>query len=167
MVSNGEDLDPFFKNSNDKILSKLKPGYIKYVKNDKHNYYYYNESDYVADESSKNDFEVLRQNLEWQKTNINFEKISEQCRWCVFNYVDNKNIESFKLIPKEDRFCCFRYLDKKSYEEFDCISYEDRFRCFGQLDEKTRKAFNSINSEDQKLILNPEIIEPKKEKEEE
>ena len=169
MVCNGEDLDVIFKNSNDKILSKLKPGYIRFVKNDKY-YYYMSASDYAADESSKNDFKVLREDLERYnklKKYIYFEKISAQCRWCVFNYVDNKNIESFKLIPQEDRFCCFRYLDKKSYEEFQLISYEDRFRCFGQLDEKTRKAFDSINSEDQKLSLNPEIIEPKKEKEEE
>ena len=110
---------------------------------------------------------VLREDLEMYKENINFENTSAQYRWSVFNYVDNKNIESFKLIHEEDRFCCFRYLDKKTYEEFNLILYEDRFRCFELLEEKTKRAFDSINSKDQKLILNPEIIEPKKEKEEE
>ena len=166
MVCNGEDLDVIFKNSNDEILSQLKPGSIKFVKKDKDYYYYNRDSDYAADESSENDFKVLRKDLERYKKNINFENISAQYRWSVFNYVDNKNIESFKLIPEEDRFYCFRYLDKKTYEEFNLILYEDRFRCFKLLDEKTKKAFDSINSKDQKLILNPEIIEPEKEEEE-
>ena len=60
MVCNGEDLDVIFKNSNDEILSQLKPGSIKFVKKDKDYYYYNRDSDYAADESSENDFSLER-----------------------------------------------------------------------------------------------------------
>ena len=164
MVCNGEDLDAIFKNSNDDKLNKLKPGYIKFVPRENKNNYYKSDSHYVADESSENDFKLLRNYL--NNTSIDFEKIPEQCRWCVFSYVDNKNVESFKLVPEEDRFCCFRYLDKKTYEAFNLIAYEDRFRCFEYLDEKTKKALDCVYSEDKKLIINKKIIEPEVENEE-
>lgn len=60
MVCNCEDLDDIFKNSNDEKLNQLKVGVIKFVKNN--NYY---ESSFYTDESSENDFKILRQDLDY------------------------------------------------------------------------------------------------------
>ena len=127
--------------------------------------------------SLQNDFKLLRSKLEKcifyykkgkekeqkeesnENIKINFEDIYEQCRWCVFRYLDKKSIEAFELIPDEDRFCCFRFLDNKNLKAFNLIPYEDRFRCYQFLEEKElngRKAISYINEKDRHLVLNNE-----------
>ena len=138
----------------------------------------YNQILDVVENRNQFEFQVIRNNKECLNKNkieqksienniIYFDRISKQCRWCIFNYVDNKNIDSFKLIPEEDRFCCFRYLKKKTLEEFKCIPEEDRFRCFKYLDEKTIEVLNYIRQEDKNLISDNDLKKLEKEKEKE